>query len=113
MPLQHPPTSHHILYAGCDRALPDRLNKRLVDCWTVRCPDAASARMFLRSDLRYTALLIDAQLPDATGAEVVRFARTLEHRRRTPIGIVPAGELDVDWLVGRAACLLATPGREP
>ena len=109
VPIHHPPASHHILYVGRTRTLPDHLNHILADSFTVRCPDALLARIFLRSDLPYALLLLDAKLPDATGRELAHFARTLPHRTRTSTLILPPGTHDLDALVGTIARLLTDP----
>ena len=41
--------------------------------------------MFLQHEQRFALLLVDNELPDTTGTELVKFARTLAHRRSLPI----------------------------
>lgn len=108
-PSHRPPASRRILYAGRDHDLPDRLDGALPDCHTIRSPHGWLALYFLESGLPYALLLCDARLPDMTGEEVVRAARSLAHRRRTPCLIIPAGELDFSGLVVSVVRLLAAP----
>lgn len=98
-PVHHPPAAHRILYAGRDLALLARLNSALPDHRTVRSPDAATARLFLKSDIPYSALLFDAQLPDSTGQELASFAHSLPHRTHTPTHIIPPDETHPDELI--------------
>jgi hypothetical protein len=107
-PVHRPPASHRILYTGRDHTLLARLKAALPDCQVVRCPDAASARLFLKSDIPYTALLIDTQLPDSTGRELADFARSLAHRTHTPTHIIPPGEMHFDELVRSVTHQLST-----
>ena len=89
------PSPHYrfrILYVGRDCALPEALQGSLadLDCIVVRCPanGVAGARRFIRSDIRYSAFLFDEVLSGATGEELARFARALDHRATTPAFIV-------------------------
>lgn len=85
MPSHEP--QQRILYAGNDLALLKFLrsafapDKRAV----VRCADAMTARILIESHNRYALLLLDAELPDATGEELAAFARALPHRAHTPL----------------------------
>jgi hypothetical protein len=78
--------SRRILYAGDDTDLPARLRDGLggLDCLVVRSP-VGIARMFIRSDIRYSLFLFDET---EAGAELERFARSLPHRERTPVIII-------------------------
>ena len=78
---------YRILYVGSDLALTAFLQDELkwLDCFVVRCPDGRGARLFIDSDIDYSLLLFDDELPDMTGKELERFARKLSHRERTPI----------------------------
>lgn len=54
--------------------------------WHVwRVPDGTTAQTFLRGEQRYALLLVDNELRDTTGLEVVKFARSLPHRESLPI----------------------------
>ncbi len=89
-------TSRRILYSGADYVLSDLLKDALksLDCFVVRSP-VATARMFIKSDIKYTLLLFD---DDPAGAESVSYTRTLAHRQHTPVVIVKNSE-DFDRLL--------------
>jgi hypothetical protein len=82
--------SHRILYAGDDIGLPARLKDGLkrIDCFLVRSP-VLTARTFIRSDIKYSLLLVDET---TAGAELEAYARTLAHREWTPVIIVKKSE---------------------
>jgi hypothetical protein len=77
--------SHRILYVGMDYALLKFLNDALPDCLIVRCSDSHLANLFLKSNLKYALLLFHA---DKEGAKVERLARSLEHRKQTPVEVI-------------------------
>ena len=79
----HRITAHRILYAGDDVGLPERLQDELwrLDCLVVRS-HVGTARLFLRSDIRYSLLLFDET---AEGVELQDFARSLPHHEQTPV----------------------------
>ncbi|HEX8635783.1 MAG TPA: response regulator [Pyrinomonadaceae bacterium] len=61
--------------------------------WRVTlCGDGAVAVLRLASEAGYHLLLCDYQLPNVNGLELVRYARTLPHRRATPIIMFSASE---------------------
>ena len=82
--------SHRILYEGDDTDLPARLRDALhaFDCFVVYSP-VDIARTLIRSDIKYSLLLFD---DDPSGAELEAYARTLEHRERTPVIMVKKSE---------------------
>jgi DNA-binding response OmpR family regulator len=82
----HPPYSHRILYAGNDLMLCQFLKYTLEECQTVRCPAGSVSRLFI-DKIDYSLLLFDEYLPDTTGLALTRYARSLAHRRHTPIVI--------------------------
>ncbi|HJR08327.1 MAG TPA: response regulator [Pyrinomonadaceae bacterium] len=54
--------------------------------WHVSRPhNYATAQLFLESEQRYALLLVDNELRDATGLELVKYARTLAHRKSLPV----------------------------
>ena len=54
--------------------------------WHVwRAHDAATAQIFLRHEQRFALLLVDNELRDTTGLEVVKYARSLPHRESLPV----------------------------
>src|SRR5436853_3452125 len=58
----------------------------------VYCP-GDSVEYFLKRDIRYDLFLFDLDLLNETGVELVRLARSLSHRQRTPIIIVGSEEV--------------------
>jgi CheY-like chemotaxis protein len=61
--------------------------------WRVEtCRDGTSALEKIESASRYDLLLLDKSLPDMDGLELVRRARSLTHRRRTPIIMLSASD---------------------
>ena len=70
--------------------MPGLLNDALepLDCFVVGSP-VTIARMFIKSDIKYTLLMFD---DDPAGAELEGYARTLPHRERTPVIIVKNSE---------------------
>lgn len=83
-------TSRRILYSGADYLLSELLKDALksLDCFVVRSP-VFTARTLIKSDIKYTLLLFD---DDPAGAELENYARTLPHRRQTPVIIVKKSE---------------------
>ena len=66
----------------------------------VTCADGAAALNRLAGGAHYDLLITDHELPHATGLEVVRYARSLPHRKRLPVIMFTASECQAD---GRAA----------
>jgi len=65
--------------------------------WRVTlCGDGGVAVLRLASEVRYNLVLCDNQLPSVSGLELVRYARTLPHRRQTPIIMFSASECSRD-----------------
>ena len=77
--------SHRILYVGLDLNLLHLLNGILTGCHVTRCPGGSNAYLLIESDINYSLLLFDDEPIGTTGAELKRFARSLEHREQTPV----------------------------
>ena len=77
--------SHRILFTGDDCRLPRLLREALkpLDCAVIRCPDERGARTFIRSEIKYSLLIFEDELP--ASAELERFARAQAHRASTPV----------------------------
>lgn len=75
--------------------------------WRVEaCADGVTALRRLASDTHYDLLLFDNELPGLDGLELVRTARKLPHRRRTPIVMFSASDVEADaWKAGVDAFL--------
>lgn len=63
--------------------VPDMLDLSGYHVW--RADDAQTAQIFLRHEQRFALLLVDNELRDSTGLEVVRYARTLPRRESLPV----------------------------
>jgi CheY-like chemotaxis protein len=61
--------------------------------WHVEtCQDGTSALEKIESACHYDLILLDKSLPGVDGLELVRRARCLTHRRRTPIIMLSASD---------------------
>jgi hypothetical protein len=82
--------SRRILYAGDDTGLSARIRDGLrgLGCFVVYSP-VGIARMFIRSEIKYSLLLFDET---EAGAELESYARSLSHHERTPVIIVKKSE---------------------
>jgi CheY-like chemotaxis protein/tetratricopeptide (TPR) repeat protein len=97
-----------ILHVEDDRQVADVLRDTLEDeGWRVEtCPDGLTAMRRLAGDTHYDLLLFDQGLPGASGLELVRAARRLPHRRRTPIVMLSAHDCEAEaWRAGVDAFL--------
>ena len=67
--------------------------------WMVEiCADGTEAMRKIESKARYHVLILDNQLPGKDGLELARRARQLPHRRRTPIIMLSASDVEQDAL---------------
>lgn len=75
--------------------------------WKVEtCADGAEAMKILVGDEPYNVLIFDYDLPGHNGIELTRHARALPHRRRTPIIMFSAGNIEqAAWRAGASAVL--------
>ena len=75
--------------------------------WTVElCADGTEAMRKIESKARFHLLILDNELPGKDGLELARRARELPHRRRTPIIMLSASDVERDaWRVGVNAFL--------
>jgi CheY-like chemotaxis protein len=76
--------------------------------WTVElCAHGTEAMCKIESKARFDLFILDNQLPGKDGLELARRARELPHRRRTPIIMLSASDLERDALrVGVNAFLM-------
>jgi len=81
-----------ILYVEDDELLRLTVQDTLeLEGWRVEpCGDGLTALVRIESSERYDLLLFDNELPGASGLELLRHARMLPYRQRTPIVIVSA-----------------------
>src|SRR4051812_17195793 len=84
-----------ILYAEANTVLMLNVTEMLEDeGWRVDvCPDGPSALEKIASDAPYDLLLLDSCLPGVQGLELADRARSLAHRRNTPIIILSTMDL--------------------
>ncbi|MDX6443114.1 MAG: two-component system, OmpR family, phosphate regulon response regulator PhoB [Blastocatellia bacterium] len=77
------------------------------DKWRVElCADGYSALDRLTGKDHYDLLLIDNDISDIGGLELIKRVRTISHRRRTPIVILSGSDCEADaWRVGVDAFL--------
>ena len=72
----------------------------------VTCADGATALKLIAGKTHYDVLIFDNELPGVKGLELVRHARLLAHRRRTPIIMFSASEVETEaWRAGVNAFL--------
>lgn len=97
-----------ILYAEDDRFVADTVRETLEqEGWKViTCSDGAAALRRIESDTPYDVILLDYDLPRVNGIELVRRARQMAHRKRTPIIMLSATDCERDaWRAGVTAFL--------
>src|SRR5438270_6873643 len=73
------------------------------------CADGWTAMARLESSESYALLLFDNELPGVNGLELARRARSLAHRRSTPVVIVSASEVEAEALSAGADVFLRKP----
>jgi two-component system chemotaxis response regulator CheY len=72
----------------------------------VTCVSGAAALRMLEGKEHYDLLLLDNDLPIVNGVELIRRARQLPHRRRTPVVMLSAGDVEAEaWRAGADAFL--------
>jgi CheY-like chemotaxis protein len=97
-----------ILHVEDDRFVAETLRDTLeAEGWRVEtCSDGATALKRLAGDAQYDLLLFDQGLPGASGLELVRAAKRLPHRRRTPVVMLSAHDCEAEaWRAGVDAFL--------
>ena len=82
-----------ILHVGDNRVVAEAVRGALRgEGWKVAvCSDGFAALKMIESNVRYDLLLIDNDLPGLSGLELVREARRLPHRERTPVVMLTSG----------------------
>jgi CheY-like chemotaxis protein len=76
-----------ILHVEDNKIVADAVKETLEEQgWSVvSCSDGAKTLNRLATEDAYDLLILDNELPDASGAEIVRYVRSLPHRQHTPI----------------------------
>jgi CheY-like chemotaxis protein len=65
--------------------------------WQVQtCDDGNAAIEHISGGVHYDFLLFDYDLPGINGLELVRRARKLVHRSRTPVGVLSASPVEAE-----------------
>jgi two-component system, OmpR family, sensor histidine kinase TorS len=78
--------------------------------WQVHtCDDGNAAIEHISSAVHYDFLLFDYQLPGIDGLELVRRARKLVHRSRTPVGVLSATPIEAEAREAGADVFLRKP----
>lgn len=85
-----------ILHAEDDGLVAEAVKDTLeMEGWrVVTCGDGACALRRIEGNAPLDVLLLDYELPQFDGLEITRRARQLRHRRRTPIIVLSAGDLE-------------------
>lgn len=103
-----PPSQVSILHVE-DHKLVAQLVKDLLvaENWQVDlCVDGDAALRKLTDENRYDVIIVDYELPGLNGLELVKRARKMTHRRRTPIIMLSASDYETEaWRAGVDAFL--------
>jgi CheY-like chemotaxis protein len=97
-----------ILHAEDSEAIARLINEMFsAEAWRVElCVDGDSALRKLTSDERYDLLVVDNELPGLSGLDLVKRARKMTHRRRTPIVMLSGNDCETEaWRAGVDAFL--------
>ena len=101
-------TQISILHAEDNEPLANLINEMFSgEAWRVElCVDGDSALRKLTSDERIDLLLVDNELPGLSGLDLVKRARKMTHRRRTPIVMLSGNDCETEaWRAGVDAFL--------
>jgi CheY-like chemotaxis protein len=79
-------------------AMADTVRETLEElgCAVELCADGTEAMLKIESKTRYHLLILDNELPGKDGLELAQRARQLPHRRRTPIVMLSASDIEPD-----------------
>ncbi|HKR12822.1 MAG TPA: response regulator [Pyrinomonadaceae bacterium] len=78
--------------------------------WQVHtCHDGNAAIEHISGAVHYDFLLFDYDLPGVNGLELVRRARNLGHRSRTPVGVLSASPVEAEARVAGADVFFRKP----
>jgi DNA-binding response OmpR family regulator len=78
--------------------------------WQVQtCDDGNAAFEHISGPVHYDFLLVDYDLPGINGLELVRRARKLVHRSRTPVGVLSANPVEAEAREAGADLFLRKP----
>jgi CheY-like chemotaxis protein len=102
----------YILVVEDEKVVADAMRDMLeAEGWRVRtCADAGAGRREVEGDTRYDLLIFDNQLPGGvSGMELIRLARSLGHRSRTPIEMFSASYVESEARAAGADSFLKKP----
>lgn len=102
------PAHIQILHVEDEKAIVDAARETLsVEKWKVEaCSDGDSALRKLTGNEHYDLLILDSSLAGVNGFELAQRARKITHRRRTPILMLSADDLESEaWAAGVDAFL--------
>jgi CheY-like chemotaxis protein len=100
-----------ILHVEDDRSVANVVRDTLEEeGWEVEaCGDGTAAAGLIEGDTRYDFLLFDHELPGVTGLELIGLARGLPHRRRTPVVMLSASDVEEEARRAGADAFLRKP----
>lgn len=96
------------MYVEDNKIVADAVKGTLeLEGWKIEvCFDGITAIKRLASETHYAILLFDNDVPGVNGLELIRLARKLPHRRRTPIIMLSASDCEAEaWKAGVDAFL--------
>lgn len=73
------------------------------------CADGKEAFGRIAGDMHYDLLLLDNDLPGASGIELIRHAREFRHRRPTPVVMFSASDVEREAKQAGADAFLRKP----
>jgi CheY-like chemotaxis protein len=97
-----------ILHVEDNKIVADAVRDSLEDVgWGVAtCADGAEAMKILSSDAPFNLVIFDYDLPGKNGLELIRYGRTIPHRKRTPFVMFSASNVEPEaWRAGADAFL--------
>jgi CheY-like chemotaxis protein len=105
------PRTVTILHVEDNEIVADAVKDTLeLEGWKVElCADGISALNKLAGGAHYDLLIFDYDLPGASGIELIRYARSLPHCRRTPIIMFSATDREADARRAGADVFLLKP----
>jgi len=108
-PVSERTTSHiSVLHVEDDEQIAKLVHEMFVgEEWVVElCADGYSALEKLTGNDHYDVLLIDSDIPQLSGLELIQRARTISHRRRAPIVMLSGNDCEKEaWRIGVDALL--------
>ena len=106
-----PKAKYRLLYVGNDLGLAEFAQEALKrEGWfVVRCPGGSGARVLLSSEIHYDLLMFDEELQGWGGMELAVLARSVEHRKRTPVILLSRRGVAAEALCAGAGVFLQQP----